>query len=175
LYREGTAVRCERTCQIRLGSFVDCWFNERRSRVVVIASHKRDRDSGSTYQTDTGLTFEHRFTNVIRGRIGYRHGNSTDDGPFTENRLLVEQIFACRCLAPCQLSSARARISAGSIPASPRGCASACRCNATSRIGSYRFTPCASAEGYFDTRYDQTARYRPILGVTFTRLRAFQH
>ena len=69
------------------------WFDERRSRAIFMMSHNRDRDSNSTYQAEVGLTFEHHFTSWFWGRIGYRHGNSTDGGPFQENRLLAEQIF----------------------------------------------------------------------------------
>ena len=35
------------------------------------------------------------------------------------------------------------------------------------RIGTYAFTPYASTEVYFDTRYDQFARYRLIVGSNF--------
>jgi hypothetical protein len=66
-------------------------FDDRRSQAIFMASHNRNRDSGSVYQAQEGLTFEHRFTDTIRGGIGYRHGNSTDGGPFIENRLLMEQ------------------------------------------------------------------------------------
>ncbi len=51
-------------------------------------SHSRDRDSNSSYQAEVGLTFEHHFREWFRGRLGYRHANSTDGGPFQENRLL---------------------------------------------------------------------------------------
>src|SRR5262245_42655644 len=69
------------------------WFNERQSRAIFMMSVNRDRDSGSSTQAEVGLTMEHHFTEWFWGRLGYRHGNATDGGPFQENRLLAEQIF----------------------------------------------------------------------------------
>ncbi|MFZ5780554.1 MAG: hypothetical protein ACOY4R_10195 [Pseudomonadota bacterium] len=48
---------------------------------------------GVATQAEAGLTFEHHFTDWFWGRIGYRHGNAADGGPFQENRLLTEQIL----------------------------------------------------------------------------------
>ena len=56
------------------------WFDERQSRVILMKSDSRDRDSTSTYQAEAGLTFEHHFTNWFWGRPGYRHGNRPTAG-----------------------------------------------------------------------------------------------
>jgi Protein of unknown function (DUF2490) len=142
------------------------WFDERQSRAVLMMSHSRDRDSNSTYQAEVGLTFEHHFTHWFWGRIGYRHANSTDGGPFQENRVLAEQIFRMplgfgfsadfrtredfRWLNTGFFVRVRERI----------------QVQRDVTIGSYLFTPYASAEVYFDTQYSQMSRYRLILGVT---------
>lgn len=142
------------------------WFNERESRAIFMMSHSRDRDSGSTYQAEVGLTFEHHFTNWFWGRLGYRHANSTDGGPFQENRLLAEQIFRMplgfgfsadfrtredfRWLNTGFFVRIRERI----------------QVQRDVTIGNYLFTPYASAEVYFDTQYNTMSRYRLILGVT---------
>jgi len=149
------------------------WFDENRSRAIFMASHNRDRDSGSVYQAEEGLTFEHRFTDVIWGRLGYRHGNSTDGGPFNENRLLAEQIF--RVPLPAGVSvDFRTRedfrwLDTGfSVRLRER-----MQVQRDFTIDGYKFTPYASAEVYFDTRYDQVARYRLIVGVTLPVYRHF--
>ncbi len=142
------------------------WFDDRQSRAIVMMSHGRERDSNATYQADVGLTFEHHFTNWFWGRLGYRHGNSTDGGPFQENRLLAEQIFRMplgfgfsadfrtredfRWLNTGFFVRLRERI----------------QVQRDVTIGNYLFTPYASAEVYFDTQYNQMSRYRLILGVT---------
>jgi Protein of unknown function (DUF2490) len=142
------------------------WFNERQSRAIFMMSVSRDRDSGSSYQAETGLTFEHHFTDWFWGRLGYRHANATDGGPFQENRLLAEQIFRMplgfgfsadfrtredfRWLNTGFSFRLRERI----------------QVQRDVTIGNYLFTPYASAEVYFDTQYNQMSRYRLILGVT---------
>jgi len=142
------------------------WFDQHRSRAIFMASHDRDRDSQSVYQAAVGLTFERRFTDVIWGRIGYRHANSTDGGPFTENRLLTEQTF--RVPLPAGVSvdfrtreDFRWLDSGFSVRLRER-----IQVQRDFTIDGYRFTPYASAEVYFDTRYDQMARYRLTVGVT---------
>lgn len=142
------------------------WFNERQSRAIFMTSVNRDRDSGSNYQAEVGLTMEHHFTDWLWGRLGYRHGNSTDAGPFFENRLIAEQIFRMplgfgfsadfrtredfRWLNDGFFVRLRERI----------------QVQRDVTIGSYLFTPYTSAEVYYDTRYNQMSRYRLTLGVT---------
>jgi hypothetical protein len=116
--------------------------------------------------------FEHHFKDWFWGRLGYRHGNAIDGGPFQENRLLAEQIFRMplgfgfsadfrtredfRWLNTGFFVRIRERIQV--------------QCDVT--IGNYLFTPYASAEVYFDTQYNQMSRYRLIVGVT---LPIYQH
>lgn len=142
------------------------WFNDDQSRAIFMMSVNRDRDSGSSTQAEVGLTFEHHFTNWFWGRVGYRHGNATDGGPFQENRLLTEQIFNMplgfgfsaafrtredfRWLNTGFFVRLRERI----------------QVQRDVTIGNYLFTPYASAEVYYDTQYNAMSRYRLILGVT---------
>lgn len=142
------------------------WFNDRQSRAIFMMSQNRDRDSRSSYQTEVGLTFEHHFTSWFWGRLGYRHGNATDGGDFQENRLLAEQIFRMplgfgisadfrtredlRWLNDGFFVRIRERI----------------QVQRDVTIGNYLFTPYASAEVFYDTKYNQMSRYRLIVGVT---------
>lgn len=148
------------------------WFDERRSRAILMMSHSRDRDSNSTYQAEVGLIFEHHVTDWFWGRLGYRHANSTDGGPFVENRLLVEQIFRMPLgfgfSADFRTREDLRWLNTGfSVRLRER-----IQVQRDVTIGSYLFTPYASAEVYFDTQYNQMSRYRLILGVT---LPIYQH
>lgn len=142
------------------------WFDDRQSRVIAMMSVNRDRDSGSSYQAEVGLTYEHHFTSWFWGRIGYRHGNATDGGPYQENRLLAEQIF--RTPLGWGFSADfrtreefRWRDSGFSVRLRER-----IQVQRDVTIGNYLFTPYASAEIYFDTTYNQISRYRLTMGVT---------
>jgi hypothetical protein len=145
---------------------VHYWFDERRSRAIFVLSNGRDRDSGTGYQAEAGLTFEHRLTDRIWGRIGYRHANATDGGPFTENRLLTEQIFrvplAWGVSADLRLRQDFRWLDSGFFVRLRERL----QVQRDFTIGTYRFTPYASAEVYFDTQYNQMSRYRLIVGVT---------
>jgi hypothetical protein len=149
------------------------WFDEQRSRAIFMMSHSRDRDSGSSYQAEVGLTMEHHFTDAIWGRIGYRHGNATNGGPFYENRLLAEQIFRVP-LGFGFSADFRTRedfrwLDSGfSVRLRER-----IQVQRDVTIGDYLFTPYASAEVYYDTKYNQMARYRLIVGVTLPVYRHF--
>jgi hypothetical protein len=143
------------------------WFNDRQSRLVFMMSVSRDRDSGSSYQAEAGLTAEHRFAKWFSGRIGYRHGSATDGGAFTENRVLTEQTFhlpiGVGFSADFRTREDFRWLDTGfSVRLRER-----LQVQRDVAIGRYVFTPYASAEIYFDTRFDQIARYRLILGAAF--------
>ncbi|MGD9883673.1 MAG: DUF2490 domain-containing protein [Reyranella sp.] len=142
------------------------WFDERRSRAIFLLSNGRDRDDGTGYQSEAGLTVEHHFTETIWGRIGYRHANATDGGPFIENRLLTEQIFRIPLdwgvSADLRLRQDFRWLDNGFFVRLRERL----QVQRDFTIGTYRFTPYASAEVYFDTRYNQMSRYRLIVGVT---------
>ena len=129
--------------------------------------YSRNRDSGTNYQAEAGLTFEHKFTDFVWARIGYRHANSTDGGPFEENRLLLEQHFRV-ALPALVMVDFRIRedlrwLNTGySMRFRER-----ILVQRDTTIGGYTFTPYASTEVYFDTRYGQFARYRLIAGTAF--------
>lgn len=146
---------------------VHYWFNDHKSRAIVLGSLSRNRDSGNTYQAEQGLTFEHQFTDYFLGRIGYRHGGATDGGPYNENRLLLEQTF--RLYFPSKvIVDARTRedfrwLNSGfSVRLRER-----LQVQRDVTIADYTFTPYSSVELYFDTRYGQFARYRLTLGANF--------
>jgi hypothetical protein len=142
------------------------WFNDHRSRAILMAATSRDRDSGTAYQAEQGLTFEHRFASYFLGRIGYRHGSATDGSSFYENRLLTEQTF--RLYMPSKvIADYRTREDFRWLGS---GFSTRLReriqIQRDFTIGDYTFTPYTSAEVTFDTRYDAFSRYRLTLGVT---------
>jgi hypothetical protein len=143
------------------------WFNGRQSRAIFMMSHSRDRDSDSSYQAELGLTFEHHFTDWFWGRAGFRHANATDGGPFQENRLLTEQIFRL----PIGLGVSADFRTREDFRWLDTGFSVRLRerlqVQRDVTIGTYVFTPYASAEIYYDTRFNQIARYRLILGSAF--------
>jgi hypothetical protein len=149
------------------------WFNEHQSRAILMMSVNRDRDSGSSTQAEVGLTFEHRFTDWFWGRLGYRHGNATDGGPFQENRLLAEQIFNM----PLGLGFSAAFRTREDFRWLNNGFLVRLReriqVQRDVTIGDYLFTPYASAEVYFDTQYNTMSRYRLVVGVTLSVYRHF--
>lgn len=142
------------------------WFDGHRSRAIAMMSTGRNRDTDTSYQAEQGLTFEHRFTDYFLGRIGYRHAASTDGGPFTENRLLLEQTFRLHLPAKV-IAEYRTRedlrwLNTG-FSARLR---ERIQVQRDFTIDDYTFTPYASAEVFFDTRYGTFSRYRLTLGVT---------
>jgi len=142
------------------------WFNDHQSRTIFMTSVNRDRDSGSSTQAEVGLTFEHHFTDWFWGRLGYRHGNATDGGPFQENRLLAEQIFNM----PLGFGFSAAFRTRQDFRWLNNGFFLRLReriqVQRDVTIGGYLFTPYASAEVYYDTQYSTMSRYRLIVGVT---------
>jgi len=142
-------------------------------RAIATASSGRNRDTDTSYQAEQGLSFEHRFTTYFLGRIGYRHGAATDGGPFTENRLLVEQTFRLH-LSSKAIAEYRTRedfrwLNNGfAVRLRER-----LRVQRDVTIDDYTFTPYASAEVFFDTRYGAFSRYRLELGVTLPIIRNF--
>ena len=148
------------------------WFDD-RTRAIAMTAVSRDLASQSNYQAEEGLTFDHRFTNYFLGRIGYRHGGATDGDPYNENRLLTEQTF--RLYLPSKvIAEYRTRedfrwLDTGfSMRFRER-----LQVQRDFTVDGYTFTPYASAEVYFDTRYDQFARYRLTAGVTLPIHRHF--
>ena len=142
------------------------WFDDRKSRAILMGSLSRNRASDTTYQAEQGLTFEHQFADYFLGRIGYRHGASTEGGAYNENRLLLEQTF--RLYLPSKvIVDARTREDFRWLDS---GFAVRLRerlqVQRDVTIDNYTFTPYTSAEVFFDTRYGQFARYRLTLGVT---------
>jgi hypothetical protein len=162
----GSSARAEETNEVWPEAQIHYWFNEHKSRAILMGSLSRNRDSNTTYQAEQGLTFEHQFADYFVGRIGYRHGASTDGGAYNENRLLLEQIF--RLYLPSKvIVDARTRedfrwLDSGfSVRLRER-----LQVQRDVTIDNYTFTPYTSAEVFFDTRYGQFARYRLTLGVT---------
>jgi len=138
-----------------------------RDKFIGLFDYNQKRDSGSSYQAETGLTFEHKFTDFVWARIGYRHANATNGGDFEENRLLLEQTFRV-ALPALVMVDFRTRedfrwLNTGySMRFRER-----IQVQRDTTIGSYTFTPYVSTEVYFDTRYGQFARYRLIAGTAF--------
>ncbi len=137
---------------------------DNQTKVIGLADVNRNRDSGTSYQREFGLALDHAFTEWTSARIGYRHANATDGGPFLEDRLLAEETFRvslpARVIVDFRTREDLRWLNTG-FSARLR---ERIQISREARIGSYAFTPYASAEIYFDTRYGQFSRYRLIVG-----------
>ncbi|SKA38585.1 Protein of unknown function [Enhydrobacter aerosaccus] len=136
-----------------------------RSKLIGMLALARDIDELSVYQAEQGLLVEHIFADWFRGRLGYRHASATDGGPFSENRLLTEQTF--RVFAPAEVMvDLRTRedfrwLNTGfSFRLRER-----LQAQRDMQWRDWTFTPYASAEIFYDTRYDQISRLRFVGGV----------
>ena len=161
-----SSARAEESNEFWPEAQIHYWFDDRKSRAILMGSLSRNRASDTTYQAEQGLTFEHQFADYFLGRIGYRHGASTEGCAYNENRLLLEQTF--RLYLPDKvIVDARTREDFRWLDS---GFAVRLRerlqVQRDFTIDNYTFTPYTSAEVFFDTRYGQFARYRLTLGVT---------
>jgi hypothetical protein len=142
-----------------------------RDQVIVMGNTSRERDSGQAYQAEVGAMVEHWFADWFSARVGYRYGQATDGGPFRENRLLAEQTFhmpiAERWKADFRTREDFRWLDTGYFMRFRE------RIQVTrdTTIGNYTFQPYGSTEIYYDTRYNQFARYRLIVGSTFPIVR----
>lgn len=146
---------------------------DERTQLIGMTTYNRERDSGASYQAEVGAVLEHRFADWFFGRVGYRHGQATDGSPFVEDRMLLEQTF--RLFLPSKVSvDFRTRedfrwLNTGfSVRLRER-----IQVQRDFAVGDYVFQPYGSAEVYFDTRYDQVARFRLIVGSNFPLGRRF--
>ena len=142
------------------------WFNERQSRLIFMTSVSRNRDSDSSYQAEAGLTVEHHFADWL-----------------WVARLPPRQCDRWRAF------SGEPPADRADFPSAPIGLGFSAdfRTREDFRwldtgfsmrlrermlvqrdvtIAHYVFTPYASAEVYFDTRYNQVSRYRLTMGVS---------
>ena len=136
------------------------------TRFIGMLATSHSRDESQAYQAEIGIVGEHRFSDLFRARLGYRHGNAIDGGAFHEDRMLMEQIFRLRAPLGVYVDfrtredlrwlntgfSARIR--------------ERVQVNRDFTIESWSVTPYASAEMFYDTRYDQLSRYRFVGGIT---------
>lgn len=140
---------------------------DKATKVIASLAPSRSRETREAYQVDGTLLVEHIFTPWFRGRVGYRHAEATDGGRFREDRLMAEQTFRLE-LPVGFLIDFRTREDFRFLDT---GYSTRLRERAQlqrdTTIADYTFTPYASAEIYWDSRYDRFARYRLIGGVTF--------
>lgn len=140
---------------------------DKSTKIIGLADTNSDRDSGTTLQGEVGVALDHQFTDVISGRMGYRRARALDGSAFYEDRLLAEQTF--RVFLPALVMvDFRTREDFRWLNTGFSGrLRERIQVSREIRIGAYAFTPYASTEVYFDTRYDQFARYRLIVGSNF--------
>ena len=136
-------------------------------KLIGTGTYSRNRDSGTVYQGEVGGLFDHRFADFLSGRIGYRHGFATDGSSYSEDRLLTEQTVRVKLPARVTVDfrtreDFRWLNSGYSMRFRER-----IQAQRDTAIGDYVFGPYVSAEIYYDTRYDQFARYRLIAGASF--------
>jgi len=137
------------------------------NKAIVMGSTTRNRDSGTAYQGEVGASFDHRFTDFFSARVGYRHANALDGSSFREDRLLTEQTFRVRLPAKVMVDFRTREDFRWLDTGYSMRFRERIQVQRDTTIGTYTFTPYVSSEVYFDTRYDQFARYRLIAGTNF--------
>jgi hypothetical protein len=138
-----------------------------RNKVIVMGDTARNRDSGTAYQGEVGVSFDHRFTDYFSARMGYRHANALDGSSFRENRFLSEQTFRIHLPAQVMVDFRTREDFRWLDTGYSMRFRERIQVQRDTMIGSYTFTPYVSSEIYFDTRYDQFSRYRLIAGTNF--------
>ena len=135
--------------------------------VLGLANRTRDLDEHGITEVQVGLLVTHRFDEHFSLGLGYRYGFAPGSDPFEEHRLLAEQTI--RFALPWDVRlSLRTRedlrwLNEGfSVRIRERA-----KIEREFAIGGYAFTPYASAELYYDTRFDAVSRGRFILGAVF--------
>jgi hypothetical protein len=118
------------------------------------------------YRAEESLTFDHTFAGWLSGGAGFEHRNSTNATPFEEERALVNQTLrvdlpnAFRVEFRTQ-EEFRWLLSGFSVRLRERA-----QVLRTVRIEGYSFTPYASTEVFYDSRFGSFARYRLSAGAT---------
>lgn len=135
--------------------------------VLGLANRTRDHDASVTTEVQVGFLVTHRFDERFSVGVGYRYGFAPGGDPFEEHRLLAEQTI--RLALPWDVRlSLRTRedlrwLNEGfSVRIRER-----VKVERDFGLGDYRFTPYASAELYYDTRFDAISRGRFIIGAVF--------
>jgi hypothetical protein len=135
--------------------------------VLGLANKTRDYSERRTPEVQVGFLVTHRFDERFSLGLGYRYGFAPGSDPFEEHRLLAEQTVRFALPWGVRLSL-RTRedlrwLNEGfSIRIRERA-----KIEREFVIGGYAFTPYASAELYYDTRFDAVSRGRFILGAVF--------
>ncbi len=138
-----------------------------RTKFMGTVDTSRERNSDQAYSGGAVVALDHSFSEILSARVGYRHVQALDGSSFVEDRLLVEQNIRASLPAGVKLDfrtreDFRWLNSGFSVRLRER-----VQISRGMNIGDYTFTPYASAEAYFDTRYNQIARYRVIAGTSF--------
>ncbi len=135
--------------------------------VLALANRTRDREEHAITEVQVGVLVTHRFDERFSVGLGYRYGFAPGSDPFEEHRFLAEQTF--RFTLPWDVRlSLRTRedlrwLNEGfSLRIRERA-----KIEREFRIDGYAFTPYASAELYYDTRFDAISRGRFIVGAVF--------
>ncbi len=139
-----------------------------QTELMLTANSTQDRDLDVRTQRQVGFTLTHRLTDWFSLGIGYRYSWAPGSDPFTENRPLGEQTFRFRLpwdvlLALRTREDLRWLDTGFSVRVRER-----LKLDRPVQVGTYTFTPYASAELYWDSRFDAlVTRGRWTVGSVF--------
>ncbi len=139
-----------------------------KTKIILLGNITRERETSRNLEGQLGINIDHKLTDIFSVRAGYRFaGEMGHEEPYTEHRILLEQTFQFK-LPYAFMLSMRTREDLRFVN---RSFSVRVRERATLErnveIGGYTFTPYASAEVFFDTRYDRFNRHRFALGTVF--------
>jgi len=137
-----------------------------QTRIILMGKVTREEDTPTNLQVGVGI--DHRFDEHFSMRLGYLEGFALQSGASgDEQRPYLEQTFGC--LLPLSLqvelhSRGELRWLDGAFSWRVR---ERLQIQRRFEIATYRFTPYASAEAYYDSRYDAFSRTRLSFGAIF--------
>lgn len=135
-------------------------------RLLFVADSSRDGESKRGLEAHVGVNLDYRLNEKWSFRAGYKYGFSLDnDDDYQENRILLEQTLRVPLPAGLLLSDRNRedfRFLSGDFSVRYRNRVMLEREFAIRR---FKFTPYASGEIYYDTRFDAFNRNRTIVGV----------
>jgi hypothetical protein len=124
------------------------------------------------YRAEQTLTVDHAFAHWLSVGVGFEHRNTTNATPFEEERALLQQTLRVALPSTFQVNfrtqeEFRWLLTGFSIRLRERA-----EVQRPTQIQNYSFTPYASTEVFWDSRFGSFARYRLEVGATLPVYRA---
>jgi Protein of unknown function (DUF2490) len=165
----------EPTTRNELWPEVDLYINlNPKWRLLFLGNISQERETNIDLEGQVGAHVDYFFNKYLVFRTGYRYGFSlVEDDPFEEHRILFEQTIRVPIPWKIPLSDRNRqdlRWVDGNFSARYRN---RLMLERDFGVGNYKFTGYASAEVYYDSRFDTFNRNRFVFGTTFPVTRHF--